>query len=281
MAIVDQALDAGVNFFDTADVYGDRNGLSEILLGRALAGRRDKAVIATKFGMEMGGDTDRGGASPRWVRQACDDSLRRLDVDHIDLYQLHTPDPHTPIEETVGALEELVVQGKVREIGHSNLTGDQIDDAAAAGRFVSAQFSWSLLARGVERDGVLDAVRRNGLVVLPYYPLAAGLLTGKYRDPGATTGQERLLQNPVSGGRDMFDEALVAHVEKLAAFAESRQRTLLELAFGWLLSHDDIASVIAGVTRPQQLEANVAASSWRLTDDERDEIDRIAHEAAA
>ncbi len=280
-AIVNHALDSGVNFFDTADVYGDRNGLSETLLGRALAGRRGEAVIATKFGMEMAGDPQRRGASARWVRQACEDSLRRLGVDHIDLYQLHQPDPATPVAETVGALEELVEQGKVRQIGHSNLSGSEIDEAAGAGTFVSAQFNFSLLMRDAERDGVLDAVRRNELAVLPYYPLAAGLLTGKYRKDGATRGQERLRQNPVAGGRDMFDDALLAHVERLADFVQAQGRTLLELAFGWLLSHDEVASVIAGVTRPQQIEANIASSSWRLTDDERAEIDRIEHAATS
>jgi aryl-alcohol dehydrogenase-like predicted oxidoreductase len=280
--VVDAALDAGVTLFDTADVYRGDQGTSEELLGAALGPRRGQVVVATKFGMEI--DPDHRGAAPEYVRAACDASLRRLGTDVIDLYQLHTPDPHVPIEETLGALDELVRVGKVREIGHSNLDADQVDTAEAAAReagtvrFVSAQDHWSLLDRDVE-SGNLPAVRRHGLAVLPYFPLASGLLTGKY-----TAGSEADPTWRLAGLSDerrerwMGDDRL-ATTRALEAFAADHGRTLLELAVSWLLAQAPVASVIAGATRPDQVRANVAAAGWQLSDDELAEVDAITRAA--
>jgi len=277
-AVVDAALDAGVDFFDTADIYGD--GKSEEFLGRALRGRRDRAVVATKFGHKNAGPL--AGGRPETVRQAAEASLRRLGVERIDLYQMHQPDPSVPIDETLGALRELVDAGRVREIGCSNFSVVQIRDAeraAARGgvRFVSVQNEYSLFHREPER-GVLDACAAAGLAFLPYFPLASGLLTGKYRrGHGAPPGTR------LGGGRyaDLLTDENLATVERLTTFAESRRRTLLELAVSWLLAHDVVASVIAGATRPEQVRANAAAAGWRLTDDELREIDGVAPAAAA
>ena len=274
-AVVDAAIDAGVTFLDTADIYG--NGASEEFIGRALArsGRRAEVVIATKFG-HRSGHPDRGG-HPDWVRQAVDASLRRLGVEVIDLYQLHSPDPLVPLADTLGALDELVRAGKVREIGCSNFTPAMLDDASAAApgraRFVSVQNEYSLLQREPER-GVLDACERHGLAFLPFYPLASGLLTGKYRRGRPLPEGTRI----TAGGRyaDLLSEANLDVVERLAAWAEGRGRTLLELAFAWLLAHPRVASVIAGASSPEQVRANAAAAAWRLTDDERAEVGALA-----
>ena len=271
--VVRAALDAGVRFFDTADIYGA--GRSEEFLGRALGGRRREVVIATKFGKPMP-DGSRG-ARPAYVRSAADASLRRLGTDVIDLYQLHEPDPSVPIAETLGALQDLVSAGKVREIGCSNFSATQIreaeDAAAATGavRFASVQNEYSLLDRGAESE-VLPECERRAIGFLPYYPLASGLLTGKYR-PGARPPEGSRL----SGGRyaDELNDENLRIVEALRAFAESRRRSLLELAFGWLLSRPAVVSVIAGATRPDQVGANVAAAKWRLDDVELAAIDRI------
>jgi aryl-alcohol dehydrogenase-like predicted oxidoreductase len=278
--VVRTALDAGITLFDTADVYGD--GRSEELLGGALAGRRDEAVIATKFGMPL--DEDRRGAHPDYVRAACDDSLRRLGVDHIDLYQLHRPDPEVPIEETLGALGELIQAGKVRTIGHSNLDPSEVDEAeAAAGttavpRFECAQDRWNLLERELE-DGKLPAIERNGLALLPYFPLASGLLTGKYRAGQEPDPTWRLSNLPAERRQAQLAEDRLATVERLRDFAAARERTLLELAFSWLASAPVVASVIAGATRPEQVTANVAATEWKLTPEELAEIDRLTGRA--
>jgi aryl-alcohol dehydrogenase-like predicted oxidoreductase len=278
--VVRTALDAGITLFDTADVYGD--GRSEELLGGALAGRRDEAVIATKFGMPL--DEDRRGAHPDYVRAACDDSLRRLGVDHIDLYQLHRPDPEVPIEETLGALGELIQAGKVRTIGHSNLDPSEVDEAeAAAGttavpRFECAQDRWNLLERELE-DGKLPAIERNGLALLPYFPLASGLLTGKYRAGQEPDPTWRLSNLPAERREAQLAEDRLATVERLRDFAAARERTLLELAFSWLASAPVVASVIAGATRPEQVTANVAATEWKLTPEELAEIDRLTGRA--
>jgi aryl-alcohol dehydrogenase-like predicted oxidoreductase len=278
--VVRTALDAGITLFDTADVYGD--GRSEELLGGALAGRRDEAVIATKFGMPL--DEDRRGAHPDYVRAACDDSLRRLGVDHIDLYQLHRPDPEVPIEETLGALGELIQAGKVRTIGHSNLDPSEVDEAeAAAGttavpRFECAQDRWNLLERELE-DGKLPAIERNGLALLPYFPLASGLLTGKYRAGQEPDPTWRLSNLPAERRQAQLAEDRLATVERLRDFAGARERTLLELAFSWLASAPVVASVIAGATRPEQVTANVAATEWKLTPEELAEIDRLTGRA--
>jgi aryl-alcohol dehydrogenase-like predicted oxidoreductase len=275
--VVDTALDAGITLFDTADVYGG-DGRSEELLGTALQGRRDEAVIATKFGMRL--DDGRQGAHPAYVRRACEDSLRRLGVDHVDLYQLHRPDPDVPIEETLGALGELVEAGKVRVVGHSNLSAREMDEAEGAAatcavpRFECAQDRWNLLERDLEEE-TLPAIERNGLALLPYFPLASGLLTGKYRagedpDPGW-----RLATLPAERREAQLAADRLEAVERLRAFAEARDRTLLELAFSWLAAHPVVASVIAGATRPEQVEANVAAVGWELTEDDLAEVDQL------
>jgi len=270
--VVESALDEGINFFDTADMYGGTK--SEDFLGRALGRRRDEAVIATKFGWEI--DSSRRGAHPDYVHHAVDDSLKRLGTDHIDLYQLHKPDPDVPIRDTLGALAEIVHAGKVREIGCSNFSVAQLREAEAAGRdgvrFVSVQNEYSLLHREPEAD-VLPACERLGLAFIPYYPLASGLLTGKYRQ-----GQ------PIPKGTRLSDrrpsEDRLAIVEALIEFAESRGHTLLELAFGYLLSQPIVASVIAGATSHAQVQANAQATEWILTDDERTEIGRRLAAAA-
>ncbi|TVP73373.1 MAG: aldo/keto reductase [Nitriliruptor sp.] len=275
--VVDAALEAGITLFDTADVYGGE-GASEELLGRALGSRRDHAVIATKFGMAL--DDQRQGAHPDHVRSACEASLRRLGVEHIDLYQLHRPDPEVPIEETLGALDELIATGKVREIGHSNLSATQADEAEAAARrtgtarFVCAQDHWSLLARDAE-DGILQAARRHELAVLPFFPLASGLLTGKY-----TSGEEqdpgwRLNWLPEERRSTFIDDERVATVRELEAFARDAGHSLLELAMSWLACQRPVASVIAGATRPEQVHANARAAGWQLTGEELAEVDRL------
>ena len=274
--VVQAALEAGITLFDTADVYGD--GRSEELLGAALAGRRDQAVIATKFGMEL--DEHRRGAHPDYVRDACEASLRRLGVDHIDLYQLHCPDPDVPIEETLGALGELATAGKVGVIGHSNLDAEQMDEAEAAARsaglprFESAQERWNLLERGIE-DDKLAAIHRHGLAVLPYFPLASGLLSGKYRMGVEPDPAWRISTRPPERREAELAAERLATVERLRAFAESRGRTLLELAVSWLVAQPAVASVIAGATGPEQVAANVDAAGWALSDDELAEIDLL------
>lgn len=271
--VVKAALDAGVNFFDTADVYGE--GRSEEYLGRALAGRRREAVIATKFGSRM--DERRYGARPEYIRQAVEDSLRRLRTDRIDLYQLHRPDPQTPIQDTLGALDELVRAGKVREIGCSNFTVSQLreaDQAAArmgTARMVSVQNEYSLLQREPEA-GVLAYCVQHGIAFLPYFPLANGLLTGKYRLgeplPQGSRGSDKF-------GPHVFTERNLQIVESLTGFAEARGRTLLELAISWLATRPAVASVIAGAKSPEQIRANAAAASWQLSEADTVEIDRI------
>jgi aryl-alcohol dehydrogenase-like predicted oxidoreductase len=274
--VVRTALDAGITLFDTADAYGD--GRSEHLLGAALAGRRDEAVVATKFGLPVDGGGQ--GAHPVHVRSACEDSLRRLGTDHIDLYQLHRPDPDVPIQETLGALGELIEAGKVRVIGHSNLSEEEMDAAeAAAGaaavpRFESAQDRWNLLERDLEDDG-LAAIERNGLTVLPYFPLASGLLTGKYRAGEEPDPSWRISTLPAERREAQLAAERLETVERLRSFAEERGHTLLELAFSWLAAHEVVASVIAGATRPEQVLANVEATAWKLTAADLVEIDRL------
>lgn len=276
-AVVLAALDAGATFFDTADIYGAEYGLSETLLGAALRGHRDEAVIATKFGNQNAPSPIEGPRGGRaYIRAAVEGSLQRLGTDRIDLYQLHTPDPGTPIEETLGALDELVREGKVRAIGHSNLDGAAIraaDDAATAlgtARFVSAQNEYSLLARGVERD-VLPAVRERGLGFLPFFPLANGLFTGKFTRTERPADSRIMRQRP-----NVADEAPWDAIEALVRFGEARGVGLLEVTFGWLLSHPELTSVIAGATRPEQVRANAAAgTAWRPDDAERAEIDAL------
>jgi aryl-alcohol dehydrogenase-like predicted oxidoreductase len=273
-AVVNAALDAGITFLDTADVYGGTK--SEEFLGRMLAGRRDRVVLATKFGIAL--DDERKGAKPAYVKRACEDSLRRLKTDRIDLYYLHRPDPETPIADTLGALDELVRSGKVREIGCSLFTATQLREArAAAGKgapFAAVQNEYSLLVREPERE-VLAECGRLGLAFVPYYPLASGLLTGKYRRGQPAPAGTRLAINPGWNERFLTDPN-AARAESLAAFAESRGHTLLELALSWLLRHRVVASVIAGATSPEQVRANVAAPSWKLTAEDRARVDAIA-----
>jgi aryl-alcohol dehydrogenase-like predicted oxidoreductase len=272
--VVDAALDAGVTFFDTADIYGGT--LSEVYLGRALASRRDEAVIATKFGMEV--DEHKKGARPEYIRSAAEDSLRRLNVDVIDLYQLHTPDPTVPIADTLGTLNDLVTAGKVREIGCSNFSAEQLREAkAAAGtgaRFVSVQNQYSLLYREPEKD-VLAECEREGLAFLPFFPLASGMLTGKYRK-----GRPLPQGTRIGDGSNWLTEDNLDTVERLIKFAQSRGRTILDLAFAWLLAHPVVASVIAGATSQEQVLSNVAAADWQLGPDEKSEVGRLAPSGA-
>ncbi len=272
IAVVQAALNAGINFFDTADIYGSTR--SEELLGEALGARRKDAIIATKFGVPL--DDHRKGASPAYVRQAADASLKRLGTDYIDLYQLHRPDPETPIADTLGALNDLVQAGKVREIGCSNFSVAQLQEAeaavkAGAARFVSVQNEYSLFQREPEAD-VLPECARTAIGFLPYFPLANGLLTGKYRK-GQPVPQGTRLQN-AEKAKLLSDENL-NKVEALIQYAGSKSHNLLELAFSWLATNPVIPSVIAGATSPQQVQANANAVNWRMTETERAEIDAI------
>ncbi|QSB14355.1 aldo/keto reductase [Natronosporangium hydrolyticum] len=278
--VVTAALDAGINLFDTADVYGGQ-GKSEELLGAALRGRRDEAVIATKFGMDMAGangpDWGARGAR-RYVVRAVEASLRRLGTDWIDLYQLHTPDPGTPIEETLAALDELVRAGKVRYLGHSNFAGWQVADAAWLARtgrltpFVSAQNHYNLLHREPVESELIPACQRFGVGLLPYFPLASGLLTGKYRRGADAPAGTRL-------AADRFASRLAAApwdiVEGLTSFAEQRSLSLLQVAIGGLAAQPAVASVIAGATSAEQVHANVAAGAWEPTEAELAELRTI------
>jgi aryl-alcohol dehydrogenase-like predicted oxidoreductase len=271
-SVVHAALDAGITFFDTADIYGGTK--SEEFLGRALGRRRDQVVIATKFGMEV--DAARHGAKPDYVRRAAEDSLRRLGANHIDLYQIHQPDPATPIADTLAALNDLVKAGKVREIGCSNFSAAQLREAEAAvrdgaARFVSVQNEYSLLHREPE-DDVIPECRRAGLAFIPYFPLASGLLTGKYR-LGRPAPQGSRLESRF--GEEPFTTENLELVEALLAFAASRGHQLGELAISWLAARPAVASVIAGAISPEQVRANAAAARWRLTDAELEEVDAI------
>ena len=270
-AVVHAALDAGINFFDTADVYGGQK--SEVLLGEALKGiDRDSVVIATKFAMPTG--EGRQGASRRYIMSAVEASLKRLGTDHIDLYQQHRPDTETPIEETLRALDDLVTAGKVRYLGNSNFNGWQLADAdwtarsEGLNRFVSAQNHYNLLDRRIEGE-VLPACERFGLGMLPYFPLASGLLTGKY-DRGQPAPENTRLSG--ERGKNALTDANFDVVEKLAGFAAGRGHTLLELAMSWLACNPNVASVISGATKVEQVEANVAAAGWEMTGEELAEV---------
>ncbi|MDX6249294.1 MAG: hypothetical protein QOF10_2654 [Kribbellaceae bacterium] len=277
-AVVTAAVDAGITLFDTADVYGGQPGLSETLLGQALGKRRDDVVIATKLGGDMRGDNgpDWGvRGSRRYIRKAVEASLRRLGTDWIDLYQLHVPDPVTPIEETLSALSELVAEGKVRYIGSSQFAGWQVVDAdwtaktAGLEHFISAQNRYSLLEREVE-DDLIPACEHLGIGVLPFFPLASGLLTGKYkRDQGAPDGT-RLANMPDRLAAADFDK-----IEALETFAAERDLTLLDVAIGGLAAQPAVGSVIAGATRPEQIEENVAAGLWEPTPEDLAALDDL------
>ncbi len=263
-AVVGAALDAGVTLFDTADIYGDAR--SEELLGRALGARRDEVVVATKFGVPYG--EARGGASAGYVAEAVEASLRRLGTDRIDLYQLHFPDRDTPLEETLGALDQLVRQGKVREIGVSNFSASLLgkaDEATKPGaaRLASVQNQFSILHREPEA-GVLEACARLGVAFLPYFPLANGLLTGKYRPGQAPPEGARLSGLPEQQAAEALHPDRLSAVAALADLAAEAGHPVVDLAVAWLLSHDVVASVIAGATRPEQVRANAAGAGWTL-----------------
>ncbi|MET8091719.1 aldo/keto reductase [Micromonospora sp. NPDC005220] len=273
-AVVDAALDAGITLFDTADIYGEPQGSSEELLGQALKGRRDDVVVATKFGMDMNGlnGPDFGArGSRRYIARAVEASLRRLGTDHIDLYQMHEPDPGTPIDETLAALDDLVRDGKVRYLGNSNFAGWQIADADwvassnGRSRFISAQNHYSLLERSAEAE-VIPACERFGLGMLPFFPLANGLLTGKYKREAQPPAGSRLS----GGGR--YAERLAAAdwdtIEAIEAYAAERGLTMLQVAIGGLAAQPAVTSVIAGATTPEQVRANAAAGTWEPSDED-------------
>jgi aryl-alcohol dehydrogenase-like predicted oxidoreductase len=273
--VVNAALDAEINFFDTADVYGQ--GQSEEYLGKALGDRRKSVVIATKFGNEMTG-AGKGG-HPDYVKQAAEASLRRLGTDYIDLYQMHVPDPHVPIAETLGALDDLVKAGKVLQIGSSNFSDAQIREAEAASlanndpRFVTVQNHYSLLHREPEAD-VLPECAKLGLGFLPYFPLASGVLTGKVLHGQHAPEGSRLADS--AGQNRWMTEHNMALAEALEQYATAKGHTLLELAFSWLLANPVVSSVIAGATRKEQIDANADATGWKLTKAELAEIDALA-----
>jgi aryl-alcohol dehydrogenase-like predicted oxidoreductase len=276
--VVDQAIASGITLFDTADNYGNRGG-SEEFLGQILGPRRRNVVIATKFGSAMDDAGLLKGASRRYVMTAVEASLKRLRTDWIDLYQLHRPDPETPIEETLRALDDLVRAGKVRYIGASNFTAadalaaDRIARAHGLHRFASIQNEYSLLARSVEHE-LIPALTSCELGLLPYFPLASGLLTGKYQPDRVPEGSR--LATPRPHERTFITDANWPAVARLEQFAHSRGRTLLELAFGWLLAQPCVASVIAGATRPEQIVQNVAAAHWQVSAEDAMEAGRLA-----
>jgi aryl-alcohol dehydrogenase-like predicted oxidoreductase len=270
--VVLAALDHGINFFDTADIYGGTK--SEEFLGRVLKGRRSEAIVATKFGHKVA--DDKFGAKPAYIQQAVEASLRRLDIDVIDLYQLHTPDAETPIQDTIEALQALVTAGKVREIGCSNFSVDQLKEAEIAAKggakFVSVQNEYSLFHRAPEA-GVLAECVRQDQGFLPYFPLASGLLTGKYRK-GQPKPEGTRLASEENYNRFANDSRIDA-IETLAEYAEAHGHTLLELAFGWLLAKPSIASVIAGAVSAEQVAANANAIGWRLSEAEVQAVDAL------
>jgi aryl-alcohol dehydrogenase-like predicted oxidoreductase len=264
--VVDAALESGIDFFDTADVYGD--GDSERLLGEALGDRRDGVVLATKFGY-------RGGGSPSMVREAAEASLRRLGTDRIDLYQYHRPDGTTPIEETLGALGELIDEGKVREIGCSNFSADQLDEADDAARdnglrpFASIQNEYSLLQRGIEADVIVEA-ERLGMAVIPYFPLASGLLTGKYR-----RGEEAPPGTRLAGRESVAADETFDRLEALEQYASERSLEPVDVAIAGLAAQPAVTSVIAGATAPDQVRANARAARWEPTAEDLAALDEI------
>ena len=281
--VVYKALDLGITLFDTADIYGNRGG-SEAMLGQVLGERRRDIILATKFGMSMDPPEQAAtgtlkGASRRYIFAAVEDSLRRLRTDWIDLYQLHQPDPLTPIEETLRALDDLIRQGKVRYVGCSNLPAWQVVESEWTARHrglnasVSCQDEYSLLVRRIERD-LVPAMQAYGVGLLPYFPLASGLLTGKYHRGAPAPADTRMASMQNLAARYLTEENWTI-TERLREFALQRGANLLDLAFSWLLSRPQVASVIAGATRPEQLEQNVKAGEWRLSAEELAELDNI------
>jgi aryl-alcohol dehydrogenase-like predicted oxidoreductase len=275
--VLHKALDLGITMFDTADIYGA--GSSESFLGEIIGRRRNDVVLATKFGMSMDEVHAPSGASRRYIMTAVEASLKRFRTDHIDLYQLHRPDPLTPIEETLRALDDLIQQGKVRYIGCSNIPAVQVVDAQSAAKaqglnvFISCQNEYSLINRNIERE-LLPVMQNQGLGLLPFFPLAGGLLTGKYMRGQPPAPGTRFASTPKFFAYHGND-ANFAIAEKLEAFAAARGHTLLELAFAWLAARPQVASVIAGATTPQQVEQNVMAAEWKLGAEEIAEVDRL------
>jgi aryl-alcohol dehydrogenase-like predicted oxidoreductase len=277
-AVVDACFDAGVNFFDTADVYGNR-GLSEEFLGKALGDRRKDVIVATKFCSPMGDGPLMSGASRGYIMKAVDASLRRLNTDYIDLYQIHRPDPKTPIEETIEALDDLVTAGKVRYIGHSNYAGWQtaaahyISQAKNRTAFITAQNEYNLLKRDIEAE-LVPACKEYDVSLLPFFPLASGFLTGKYvRGEAPPEGTRLAAWGPRAAGA--LNDKNFDMLASLSEFAEARGKTMLDLAMSWLASLSYVGSVIAGATKPEQVAQNAVAGEWRLTADEMAEVDKI------
>jgi len=279
-AVVHKALDLGVTLFDTADSYGGKGG-SEDCLGRILGPRRADIVLATKFGWPMDKEGKLKGASRRYIMSAVEASLKRLQTDWIDLYQQHVPDPSTPIDETLRALDDLVRQGKVRCIGCSGFTSKELEAALQAAKsgnlagFVSCQGQYNPLSREVEKE-LVPALERHGLALIPFAPLAGGLLTGKYRAGAPMPANTRLSDNP---SNRFLSEANWQMLEKLITFCEARGRSVLELALGWLLAHPVVPSVIAGAMSPEQLQHNIDAAGWKLTAGELTEVDALTRKA--
>jgi len=276
-AVLDTAFEAGINFFDTADMYGGTK--SETFMGEILRPRRKEIVLATKFGgIAKNSKTSERWGTKEYITKCIDSSLKRLQTDYIDLYQMHYPDPNTPIEETLGVLNDLVKQGKVRAIGHSNFSGTQIDEAASQAKakntaiFVTAQNEWSLLNRAAEHD-VVPACDRQHVGQLPYFPIANGLLTGKYRRGEALLPGSRL--DKLDFFKSWANDDNFTKIEKLEAFAKSRGHSLLELAMSWLASQPCVTSVISGATKPEQVRSNAAAASWRLSSAEMAEVNKL------
>ncbi len=276
--VLHAAFDAGITLFDTADVYGDRGG-SETLMGQVIGPMRHSIVLASKFCMPMDAAETLKGGSRRYIMQAVEASLKRLQTDYLDLYQMHRMDPLTPIEETLRALSDLVTQGKIRYFGCSNFTGWRMVEAQWTAKalgipgFVSAQDEYSLVKRDHEAD-LMPALREYGLGLLPYFPLASGLLTGKYRRNQPMPEGARLTNTQRLAERYLFERNWEIS-EKLADFAEARGHSMLELAFSWLLAQEPVSSVIAGATKTEQITANVAAGGWKLSAEELAEIDTI------
>ncbi len=264
-AVVHRALDLGITFFDTADIYGGKK--SEVFLGQALGARRADIVLTTKFGIPTGESPLDRGASRRYVYRALEASLERLGTDYIDLYQLHFPDPETPIEETLRAMDDLVREGKVRYIGCSNMSAWQLVEAQWTSRsnglasFATAQNYYNLLERSIEAE-LVPAAEKYGVGILPYFPLASGFLTGKYKK-GEEAPKGTRLGSGATYGIDLSDENF-DRIEKLTSFASERGHSLLELAMSWLASRPYVSSVIAGATRPEQVEQNIKAAEWEL-----------------
>jgi aryl-alcohol dehydrogenase-like predicted oxidoreductase len=278
--VIDAAIDAGITLFDTADAYGGK-GASEHCIGNTLGARRKDIVLATKFGSKMDEAGLLRGASRRYIMSAVEGSLKRLNTDWIDLYQLHNPDPLTPMEETLRALDDLIHQGKVRYVGCSNLTAWKVADAAWLARhfglngFVSCQDEYNVLSRKIEAD-LIPAATAYGAGILPYFPLASGVLTGKYKKGGAMPEGARLTLYKGAFFDKFLADAQLDRAEQLAAFAAERGHSLVELAFSWLAAQPAVPSIIAGATKPEQVIQNAEAADWEMTAEELAEIDRIA-----